>query len=573
MTEPHVLVVTSAGATPAAVVPVLAALEAAGMRVRAIDVGGAGAPGSGVADRVRRVILGEGAERRLRRELEANPPDVAIAFDPHAALALTVARDQVAQPSPVVGVVAELDPVAAWGQSDCDRFVAIDAEAAVALSDAGADGERVLVVGPLGETGFADAGQSERTAVRGRFGLKGTVVVVEVAGLGGEVTGQLALQLSLAPGAEDTTFLFDASGDADAAAVLRRQVPTLGLRAKLFGATADGPQFWRAADAIVARPRAATVARAMLVGGRLVALVDDGAAALARLATALEGRRRAVAARSPLLVSSALEAALKLPVPVAMPDGADNTADIVWVIAGEKRAVVEERRSAARAATTEKVRSATQAATAAARATAMPGDLEDLGSGGGGASAPDAGDIPDAAELARLRAEVKARRGQLEQSMMAARKAADDATAAAKTARDAGDGNAAADAERRADGERARMHTLLAEMGGLDRELADLDAAATAARQARPRAQAAASAAASAAAAASAPPPSRSVDDMLADLKKKGGAAPAAAPRPSGSRTSPPAASSGSGGRAGRGADVDDELAALKRKMTENKKP
>jgi hypothetical protein len=463
--------------------------------------------------------------------------------------------------------------VAAWGQSDCDRFVAIDAEAAVALSDAGADGERVLVVGPLGETGFADAGQSERTAVRGRFGLKGTVVVVEVAGLGGEVTGQLALQLSLAPGAEDTTFLFDASGDADAAAVLRRQVPTLGLRAKLFGATADGPLFWRAADAIVARPRAATVARAMLVGGRMVALVDDGAAALARLATALEGRRRAVAARSPLLVSSALEAALKLPVPVAMPDGADNTADIVWVIAGEKRAVVEERRSAARAATTEKVRSATQAATAAARATAMPGDLEDLGSGGGGASAPDAGDIPDAAELARLRAEVKARRGQLEQSMMAARKAADDATAAAKTARDAGDGTAAADAERRADGERARMHTLLAEMGGLDRELADLDAAATAARQARPRAQAAASAAASAAAAASAPPPSRSVDDMLADLKKKGGAAPAAAPRPSGSRTSPPAASTGSGSRAGRGADVDDELAALKRKMTENKKP
>jgi hypothetical protein len=574
VTEPHVLVVTSAGATSAAVVPVLAALEAAGMRVRAIDVGGAGAPGSGVADRVRRVILGEGAERRLRRELEANPPDVAIAFDPHAALALTVARDQVAQPSPVVGVVAELDPVAAWGQSDCDRFVAIDAEAAVALSDAGADGERVLVVGPLGETAFADAGQSERTAVRGRFGLKGTVVVVEVAGLGGEVTGQLALQLSLAPGAEDTTFLFDASGDADAAAVLRRQVPTLGLRAKLFGATADRPLFWRAADAIVARPRPATVARAMLVGGRLVALVDDGATALARLATALEGRRRAVAARSPLLVSSALEAALKLPVPVAMPDGADNAADIVWVIAGEKRAVVEERRSAARAATTEKVRSATQAASAAARATAMPGDLEDLGSGGGSAPAPDGRDIPDAAELARLRAEVKARRGQLEQSMMAARKAADEATSAARTARDAGDGTAAADAERRADGERARMHTLLAEMAGLDRELADLDAAATAARQARPRAQAAASAAASAAAAASAPPPSRSVDDMLADLKKKGGAAPAAAPRPSGSRTSSsPAASSGSGGRAGRGADVDDELAALKRKMTENKKP
>jgi hypothetical protein len=305
VTEPHVLVVTSAGAASAAVVPVLAALEAAGMRVRAIDVGGAGAPGSGVADRVRRVLLGEGAERRLRRELESNPPDVAVAFDPHAALALTVARDQVAQPAPVVGVVGDLEPAAAWGQSDCDRYVAIDAEAAVALADAGADGERVIVVGPLGETAFAEAGQTDRAALRGRFGLKGTVIVVEVAGLGGEVTGQLALQLSLAPGAEDTTFLFDASGDADAAAVLRRQVPTLGLRAKLFGATGDAPLFWRAADAIVARPRPAVTARTLLVGGRLVALVDENAPVAVKAAAALEGRRRAVAAAARTSAASA----------------------------------------------------------------------------------------------------------------------------------------------------------------------------------------------------------------------------------------------------------------------------
>ena len=39
MADPHVLVVTSAGAAASAVVPVLAAIEAAGMRVRAIDVG------------------------------------------------------------------------------------------------------------------------------------------------------------------------------------------------------------------------------------------------------------------------------------------------------------------------------------------------------------------------------------------------------------------------------------------------------------------------------------------------------------------------------------------------------
>src|SRR5205085_10002668 len=100
--DPQVLIVTSDGAPSAAVVPVLAAIEAAGMRVRAIDVGGAGGGGTGVADRVRRALLGETAERRLRRELDANPPDVAVAFDPHTALALTVARDQVPAPAPVV---------------------------------------------------------------------------------------------------------------------------------------------------------------------------------------------------------------------------------------------------------------------------------------------------------------------------------------------------------------------------------------------------------------------------------------------------------------------------------------
>jgi len=41
--DPQILVVTSGTAPSAAVVPVLAAIEAAGMRVRAIDVGGDGA--------------------------------------------------------------------------------------------------------------------------------------------------------------------------------------------------------------------------------------------------------------------------------------------------------------------------------------------------------------------------------------------------------------------------------------------------------------------------------------------------------------------------------------------------
>src|SRR3954466_12869018 len=195
------------------------------MRVRAIDVGAAGGGGAGVADRVRRALLGEGAERRLRKELEASPPDAAVVFDPHAALALTVARDQVQNPAPVIAVVGELDPAAEWAQTDAGRFGAGGELAAVALADAGVEGERILVVGAIGERGFADAGQADRAALRTRFKLSGKVALVEVAGLGAEQTGQLALQLSLLDGNDKMTFLFDAATDVESAAVLRRQVP------------------------------------------------------------------------------------------------------------------------------------------------------------------------------------------------------------------------------------------------------------------------------------------------------------------------------------------------------------
>src|SRR2546430_11026148 len=286
--DAQVLIVASDGAPSAAVVPVLAAIEAAGMRVRAIDVGLAGGGGGGMADRVRRALLGEGAERRLRRELEISPPDAAVVFDPHAALALTVARDQVQNPAPVIAVVGELEPAEAWAETDADRIVAVDELAAVALADAGVEGDRILVVGAIGERAFADAGRDDRAALRTRFQLSGKVALVEVAGLGAELTGQLALQLSLLDGGDAITFLFDAAGDADAAAVLRRQVPTLGLRGKLFGATGDAPLFWRAADVIVARPRPQVISRIMLVGAKLVALIDDQVPGGAKLAAALE---------------------------------------------------------------------------------------------------------------------------------------------------------------------------------------------------------------------------------------------------------------------------------------------
>ncbi|MBE7450366.1 MAG: hypothetical protein HS111_16140 [Kofleriaceae bacterium] len=342
MSEPHVLVVTSASAEPSAVVPVLAACEAAGMRVRAIDVGQAGAGGGGLSDRMRRALYGETAERRLRKEIDGNPPDVTIAFDPFAAQVLSLARDQAANPAPVVAVVTDLEPGAPWGQADADRYCAIDVETAVALGDAGVEEDRVLVVGPVGERAWADAATEDRAALRARFGAGERAVVVEVAGLGAELTGQLVMQLSLAELSERVTYLFDAAGDADAAAAVRRSVPALGLRAKLFGHSADAGRYWRAAEAVVARPRPRTVARTMLVGARLLALVDDEVPVGARTAAARWRARRTLAARGIQPCTSGLERPVAhVAAAAARRRRADHVVDVAWVVATERRASIE----------------------------------------------------------------------------------------------------------------------------------------------------------------------------------------------------------------------------------------
>ena len=523
MSEPHVLIVTSASADASAVVPVLAACEAAGMRVRAIDVGAAGAAGGGLSDRMRRALLGESTERRLRKEIDSNPPDVTIAFDPFSAQALSVARDQVGNPAPVVAVVSELEPRPAWGEADADRYCALDAETAVALADAGVDDDRILVVGPIGERGWADAAAEDRGDLRRRFGIAGKAVVVEVAGMGAELTGQLALQLSLAEVSEGVTYLFDAAGDDDAAQMLRRQVPVLGLRAKLFGQSADAPRYWRAADVVVGRPRPRTVARALLVGARLLALIDDDVPGAARIAAAIEARGKGAGARGILLLSSGLEAMLRSSASTPAPDGADHVVDVAWTVATERRAVIEERRAAARAETHARIRDATAAATAAARSVAMPGELEDLG---GPASGPEPA-VPDARDLAALTREAVERKQQLLREVEAARKS----------------------------GEAGAMHKLLAELAELDRELKELETATAAARAAGARAGAAPSTpppprpSAGASTATGAPPRPRPAADPLADLRRKAAA--------SNQRAS---------------ASIDDELEALKRKMTDPSK-
>lgn len=514
MSEPHALIVTSASAEASAVVPVLAACEASGMRVRAIDVGAAGAIGGGLSDRMRRALLGETTERRLRKEIDANPPDVAIAFDPFAAQALSLARDQVANPAPVIAVVSELEPHRAWGEADADRYCAVDEEAAVALADVGVEGDRILVVGPIGERGWADAAVSDRAALRGRFGIGGKAVLVEVAGLGAELTAQLVLQLSLAKVSEGITYLFDAAGDVEVAQILRRQVPTLGLRAKLFGQSADAPLYWRASDAAVIRPRPRAIARGLLVGSRLLALVDDMIPHAAQIGAALEARGRGAGVRGILLLSSAIEAALRVGPGAPAIDGADQVLEVVWAVAADRRAVIEERRAAARAETHARLRDATAAASAAARSVAMPGELEDLG-GGGAEPAVAAPDLRDVAGLIR---EASARKQQLVGEVEAARRAGDSAA----------------------------MHRLLQELAVLDQELKDLDAASASARASggRPTAREASRPRPS----AEAQPPRGAEPDPLAELRRK------AATSPVSSRSS---------------ASIDDELQALKRKMSD----
>ena len=547
---PKVLVVTSAGAPPPVVTPVLAALEAHGLVVRAIDVGRVGARASGGAWRVVKAIVGELAERRLARELADHPPDVAVAFDPGSAAVLSAARDESDAPAPVVAVVPELEPRGEeWAAAAADRYLTVDDAAAVALADGGVDGARVLPVGPFCPLLYAQAGRETRAALRARFKLpsSGPVVLVEVAGLGYETSSQLALQLSLANA--KAAYLFAAGDDADAATALRRQVPTLGLKAKLFGNTSDAPLLWRVAEVVIARPRVQAVAKAMAVGARMVALAPEDGAGKA-LAESIEGRKLGVAAQGPLFVSSALDAVLAAAAPATMEgeDGAANTADVVWVVGRARLDIANEVRAAERAETRARVHAATTAASAAERQSAAAGDLEDLGWGDGGDDEPAAAAPPDRAEIERLRRDVEARIARVQRTVADSQQSAARWQKKAEEGRKAGSESAAREGERNADLERARMHAALGEMAELTSEKAALEKAAAAAP----------------APSASAPPPrsaqqqpprasggDRSVDDLLRDMKREGGPA----------RPGKPASST-----------VDAELEALKRKMSGKKR-
>lgn len=573
MSDPAVLLVTSAGAPAGSVVPVLAAVEAAGLRVRAIDVGRAGIRSDNPLDKVVQALAGELAERRLMRELAAHPPDVTVAFDPATATALGLVRDDAIYPAPVLAVVAELQPDGSWAAADADRYLTVDDEAAVALAEQGVEEERILTVGPLCEHAFAEVARTERKPIRAQYRLASgaPVVVVDVAGFGYESTAQIAMQLSLVTG--NATFLFDAGSDADAAAALRHQVPTLDMRAKLFGKTEDAARFWRCADVVVARPTYAAVARAMTLGARMVCFAPEGKEQ-SLLAQAVEERGLGATASTTLLLSSALEPLLRQTSRSddrSGADGAATIADMAWVVAQDRRGVVEERRAQARASTRSRVDAAASAAEAAARTASAAGDLEDLGGNGAAqasASATSEPGEPDPKEIARLRTEVRERVAQLGKTVTEARQAAERWDAQQAQARGRGDTDAARAAERKGDAERTRMHEALSEMAQMQAELDRLEKAAAAARavpprRSRPSAPSSGAGATRASARGASQP---SVDDLLERMKRQqGGGAP---------RSSQGGASRGrqrTTASGARGSTVDDELEALKRKMSKKK--
>jgi hypothetical protein len=535
-----VFLVTSQGAPAQVVTPVLAALDAAGLNLRAIDLGRAGARFDGAPTRVIRAVQHEFAERRLAKAWAQDPPDAAIAFDADSVSALCAVRNQATRSAPVIAVVHELSPGKAWAEVDADRFLVVDERAAADLAAVGVADDRVLVAGPLCEAAFVLAAKKTKREVRDKFGLaqNGRVLLCEVAGFGYELASQVALQLSLIE--NPPMCLFDAGNDVEAATALRAQVPTLDLRAKLFGSTEDRPLFWRAADVVVARPTPRAVARALTVGARLVALFDKEPARRVDMSEALEQRARGRGAETPLLLSAAVEACLRDGASELEPlqDGAQNVADVIRVVAKDRQRIIDEQGSAEHRQTRARVEDAVKTAEARTRMRQAAGGLEDLsGDGGVGAAAKDI----DPRELSELKVKLGLRREQLERTIADAARSIEKWQARAEDARKTGGNDLARTAERNADMERARMHQALAELGEVDDELKALDAAAKAppAPKPPPREKAAPKTHAHA--------PKRPVDDLLNDMKraeKKRGQA-----------------------------DIDAELKRLKDQMQKGRKP
>jgi hypothetical protein len=150
--------------------------------------------------------------------------------------------------------------------------------------------------------------------------------------------------------------------------------------------------------------------------------------------------------------------------------------------------------------------------------------------------------------------------------MMSSRDAATKLADQAKGATARGATDEAAQLDRKADSERARMHSLLAELATLETELAELERVYATIQDIPPAASNPRPRASSTDDVDFDPGPPRrepSIDDALSEMKRKagkpGGAPSTGAPKQSVPRSGPQTSKKPAG--------VDDELAALKKKM------
>ena len=356
---------------------------------------------------------------------------------------------------------------------------------------------------------------------------------------------------------------------------MRRQVPTLDLRAKLFGSTPDAPLYWRCADVVIARPTDRSVTRTLLVGARMVAFMpqDSYAEGLAR---AMESRRLGTSAGNALLLSSALEPLLRKKArnkdSRIGSDGAGNIADAVWIVANERLDVLEERRASARANTRSRVEAAAAAAEAASHVSAAAGGLEDLSGGMGDLFSEVEEQAPDSGEIAALRAEVRTRLQQASKTVAEAREAAARWQKRVEATREKGDKALTRKAERAYEAENARMHAALAEMAQLQSELDRLEKADQKARSSR---------------SGSSRSSGRSSGGRSSGRSSSGSSKRTSGKKKSSSRSGRASGSSRSSSsgkslddmlqemrnsKAQEQATIDDELAELKRKMRNKKK-
>lgn len=449
MLEPKmdVLFATSRDAPNEIATPIIAAVAAAELTTKTVDLGRLGATSSRLG-RVVQAIIGEAEAGRLLRELTSERPRVAVAFDPGALAALVLARDRNVSRTAVIAVVPSLAPGRAWAV-DADRYVVIDDEAAVALADHGVDGARIVVTGPIVPRALFEAAARPRAELRKEFGFPDPppVVLVDTRGIELEQLGQLTLQLSLV--GRPIYILFDAAGNADTAAQLRRQVPALGIKGKLFGDTPNAPKLWRTADIVIGKMTTRALHATLAIDAAFVVLEPDGASHEAEVRALVE-RRLGGAASKMLLVASALDSVLGRRARGDRPrDGASETAELVTLVAAHHEAVLDET-IAARA----------NAAAETAAAADPAGELEDL------SGFDDFGD----SSQPEPRPEVNLKQARLQQELDDARSEAEKWEQRRALAEKNGDRALAEQAAREADRKRARMHEALEALARLAAE-------------------------------------------------------------------------------------------------------